>query len=120
MVPGPSRHHVDDGAAIGVDCTAIPHVDRVSCASGKCTVKTCIAGWVPDAKGSACVAAQLVDDQSASPPRQGVRDLSLALPANTTAAGGGLSPVTIPLPNGDNEHAIPEPKADYLWRIPDY
>lgn len=41
------------GAAQGVDCTAIPFADAVSCVSGRCVVQSCEKGY--KAVGHTCL-----------------------------------------------------------------
>ncbi|KAI0674330.1 hypothetical protein C8Q78DRAFT_1075974 [Trametes maxima] len=53
-VPSPFDH-VSVSSGIGVDCSAIPHVEGVSCISGVCAVRSCRAGWIVNEEGAGCV-----------------------------------------------------------------
>lgn len=43
------------GNALGVDCTALPFVNSVTCLSGRCIVESCAPGFVPSSDGHKCV-----------------------------------------------------------------
>ncbi|KAJ3540955.1 hypothetical protein NM688_g6154 [Phlebia brevispora] len=47
--------------ARGVDCTSIPGVMDVACASGSCVVRRCLPGWLVSMDGSYCVRKNIVD-----------------------------------------------------------
>ncbi|KAI0682236.1 hypothetical protein C8Q76DRAFT_637176 [Earliella scabrosa] len=101
-IPSPFGLRFGDRAS-GVDCTVIPYVDAVSCASGRCTVQSCLAGWAVSAEQSGCIQEQ-----------PNVQDASTLLelsarhdPSNTTTD------------ESVSRHTL-KPHSDYLWRIPDY
>ena len=101
-IPSPFGLRFGDRAS-GVDCTVIPYVDAVSCASGRCTVQSCLAGWAVNAEQSGCIQEQ-----------PNVQDASTLLelsarhdPSNTTTD------------ESVSRHTL-KPHSDYLWRIPDY
>ncbi|KAI0761993.1 hypothetical protein BD413DRAFT_644539 [Trametes elegans] len=47
------------GPGGGRDCSAIPHVDSVTCRKGQCVIGRCASGFVVSADGSKCVASTL-------------------------------------------------------------
>ena len=66
MMPNPFGLRVN-GRTTGVDCTAIPSVDVVSCMSGRCVVESCVSGWVVDAEGSGCIREQSIGGDEHNP-----------------------------------------------------
>ncbi|KAI0646329.1 hypothetical protein C8Q79DRAFT_962113 [Trametes meyenii] len=65
-VPNPFNH-ISVGTDTGVDCSAIPHVDAVSCTSGICAVRSCRSGWKVNEEGTGCAEAPTTRTSGSAP-----------------------------------------------------
>ncbi|KAI0717362.1 hypothetical protein C8T65DRAFT_694256 [Cerioporus squamosus] len=104
MMPNPFGFRVNDRAS-GVDCTAIPFVDSVSCSVGRCVVQSCLSGWTVDAQGTGCMQEQSIRGDASTLLVQTLRR-SLALESHHNGTGD------------DNGHNL-KPHSDVSWRVPD-
>ncbi|TBU48961.1 hypothetical protein BD309DRAFT_852760 [Dichomitus squalens] len=89
----------------GVNCTAISHADAVSCASGKCAIHTCLAGWSVNDEGTGCI-----EDQNTANASTLSRDQStLSMPSRR---GLPYQPQ-----QNDSRTAPVKPHADWVRRV---